>query len=190
VFFPYFEMSRPNAFTVYVRTASPPDAVFGAIRRIVQGLDPNLPIHTPRTLERQVAHSLRRERLVAAMSVTFGVLATALAMVGLYGVMSYTVARRTREIGVRIAMGATASRIRWLFVRELAVIAIGGIAVALPLAWWLSRYVAAQLYGVGPFDPAAVGAATGLLALAALAAALVPSARAARLDPTIALRQD
>jgi ABC-type antimicrobial peptide transport system permease subunit len=189
VFFPYFEMSQPNAFTIYARTAIPPGATFTTIRRVVQGLDPHLPIHTTRTLERQVAQSLRRERLVAAMTGAFGALATALAMVGLYGVMSYSVARRTREIGVRVAMGATASNIRWLVAREMLPIVAAGVLAALPLAWWLGRYVAAQLYGVEPFDPVAVMSAAGLLGLVAVAAALLPSARAARLDPTVALRE-
>ena len=190
VFFPFFEQSRPNAFTVYVRTNRPADAVFTTVRQTVAGLDPNIPIHGTRTLERQVGLSLSRERMVATMTVAFGSLATLLAVIGLYGVMSYTVSRRTREIGVRVALGATSGRIGWLVIREVLFIAAIGVVFALPAAWWLGRYVSAQLYGVQPNDPLAIGAAIALLLTVAVIAGLIPSNRAARLDPTVALRQD
>jgi len=190
VFFPYLEMSKPNAFTVYLRTTSPPETMFNMIRQTVQQMDANLPIHTTRTLTRQVAQSLRRERLVASMTATFGAIATALAVVGLYGVMAYSVARRTREIGVRVALGASTSSIRWMVMREVGAIALVAILAALPAAWWLGRFVAAQLYEVEPFDPVTVAASALLVAGVSLLAALVPSMRAARLDAAIALRQD
>ena len=190
VFFPFLEASRPNAFTVYLRTTRPADTMFNMVRQTVTGLDANIPIHGTRTLERQVQLSLSRERLVATMTATFGTLATLLAVIGLYGVMSYTVARRTREIGVRVALGATSSNISWLVIREVLVIAAAGILVALPAAWWLGRYVSTQLYGVTPGDPLTIVTAVALLLLVALAAGVIPSARAARLSPTVALRQD
>ena len=188
VFFPFFEASRPNAFTIYVRTSRPAESMFNLVRQTVAGLDTNIPIHGTRTLEGQVALSLSRERLVATMTATFGALATLLAVVGLYGVMSYTVTRRTREIGVRVALGATSASISWLVIREVLVIAAAGIAAALPAAWWLSRFVSAQLYGVTPGDPLTIGGTIVLLLTVALAAGLVPSTRAARLSPTVALR--
>lgn len=190
VFFPFLEASRPSAFTVYVRTGRPAETMFTAIRQAVQQIDPSLPIHSTRTLDRQVAHSLRRERLVATMGATFGTLATLLAVVGLYGLMSYTVARRTREIGVRVAFGATTRNIRWLVTREVLAITVAGIAVGLPSAWWLGRFVSTQLYGVEPSDPVTVAGAVLLLLVVALLAGLVPSTRAARLDPTTALRHE
>jgi predicted permease len=190
VFFPYFEASRPNAFTVYIRTTQAAEPMFNAIRQTVAAIDPNIPIHGTRTLERQVAQSLSRERLVAAMTATFGSLATLLAVIGLYGVMSYTVARRTREIGVRVALGASAGAISWLVIREVLLIAAAGIAVGLPAAWWLGRYVSTQLYGVKPGDPLTIAAMVVLLLAVAVVAGLIPSARAARLDPTVALRQE
>ena len=104
--------------------------------------------------------------------------------------MSYTVARRTREIGVRVALGATSASISWLVIREVLAIVACGVAVGLPAAWWLGRYVSAQLYGVAPGDPLAMAAAVILLLAVSVAAGLVPSTRAARLNPTDALRAD
>jgi predicted permease len=187
-FFPYLELRSPGGFTVYARTTQPPDAMFGTIRQLVQQIDPNLPVFATRTLDRQIDQSLRRERLVATMSAAFGGLATLLAVVGLYGVMSYTVARRTREIGLRMALGAQPGTIVWMIVREVLIIAGAGIAVAVPASWWLGRLVATQLYGVVPTDPVAVGGAILLLTVVAVIAGLVPSLRAARIDPTRALR--
>jgi ABC-type antimicrobial peptide transport system permease subunit len=190
VFFPYLESSRPSGFAMYLRTTRSPDAMFTVVRKTVSELDPNLPIHTARTLDRQVSQSLSRERLVATMTAVFGTLATALAVVGLYGVMSYTVARRTREIGVRVAFGASTRDISWLVLREVLLIAAAGVAVGLPLAWWLGRFVSAQLYGVKPGDPLTIASAVMLLTGIALLAGLLPALRAARLAPTLALRHD
>ena len=187
-FFPYFQSGTPGGFTVYARTTQPADTMFGTIRQVVQQIDPNLPVYSTRTLERQVDHSLRRERLVATMTVTFGVLATLLAVVGLYGVMSYTVARRTREIGLRMALGAQQGNIVLMIVREVLLIAAIGMALAAPASWWLGRFVSTQLYGVVPGDPVAIGGAVALLATVAIVAGLIPSIRAARVDPTRALR--
>jgi ABC-type antimicrobial peptide transport system permease subunit len=190
LFFPYLESSRPTGFTVYLRTRRPASEMFATARRTVQEFDPNMPVHGTRTLERQVAQSLSRERLVATMTATFGSVATLLAVVGLYGVMSYTVARRTREIGVRVAFGARAGDIGWLVIREVLQIGVIGIALGVPIAWWLGRFVATQLYGVKPTDAATFVGAIVLLILVAVAAGLLPSIRAARLDPTTALRQE
>jgi ABC-type antimicrobial peptide transport system permease subunit len=126
--------------------------------------------------------------MIATMTATFGVLATLLAVVGLYGVMSYSVARRTREIGLRMALGARPGVIAWMIVREVLAIAGAGIAVAIPAAWWLGRLVAAQLYGVVPTDALSIGGAVVLLTAVAVVSGLVPSVRAARIDPTRALR--
>jgi putative ABC transport system permease protein len=190
VFFPYLESSRPSGFAIYLRTTRSPDTMFAVVRKAVSDIDPNLPIHTTRTLDRQVSQSLSRERLVATMTAVFGTLATALAVVGLYGVMSYTVARRTREIGVRVAFGASTTDISWLVLREVLIISAAGVAVGLPLAWWLGRFVSAQLYGVKPGDPLTIASAVVLLTGVAMLAGLLPALRAARLDPTRALRHD
>jgi predicted permease len=190
LFFPYFESPSAGGFTVYARTTRDPDTVFQTVRQVVQQLDPNLPIYGLRTLERQVEGSISRERLVATMSAIFGALATLLAVVGLYGVMSYTVSRRTREIGIRMALGADAARIGRMVIREVLVIAAIGVAIGLPAAWWLSRLVSSQLYGVTPTDPIAIGGAVLLLTAVAAFSGLVPSTRAARVSPTRALRYE
>jgi predicted permease len=188
LFFPFLESDNPSSFTIYVRARGDAASVFQAARQIVAGLDPNLPVHTFRTLDRQVAQSLGSERLVATMSTVFGTLATLLAIVGLYGVMAYAVTRRTREIGIRMALGARATDIAWLVLREALVVAVAGIAIGLPAVWWLGRYVGSQLYGVTATDPLAVGSAAVGLTLIAMLAALIPSRRAALVAPTTALR--
>jgi putative ABC transport system permease protein len=190
LFFPYLEGAQPGQFTLYVAGSTSPAAAFTAARDVVRELDPNLPLAFARTLEQQVNRSLGRERLVATLSAVFGGLATLLAVVGLYGVVAYTVARRTREIGVRIALGASARDIRWMVIREALTVAAAGMVVAAPAAFWLSRIVRSQLYGVAAGDPATAVAAVVLLGAVSLAAGLVPSLRAARVPPTIALRYE
>jgi predicted permease len=190
LFFPFLESGRPRFFTVYLRTSRPPEAMFKIVGQLVRRLDPNLPLTAPRTLAQQVDRSLGRERLVATMSAVFGGLATLLAVVGLYGVMAYTVARRTREIGVRMALGASAADIGWMVVREALAVTAAGIVIAVPPAWWLSRLVASQLYGVTASDPLIAVAAIVLLGAVSLLAGLAPSMRAARVEPTAALRYE
>ena len=190
VFFPYLETTQPSGFTVYLRTSRGAESAFVSARRVVQQLDANLPVSDMRTLEAQVSQSLSNERLMATMSTVFGVLATTLAVVGLYGVMAYTVARRTREIGIRMALGARGLDVGWLVMRETLTIAAIGAAMGLPAAWWLSRFVESQLFGVKPMDGLAVAVALGALGLAALVAGLAPTRRAVRVEPMQALRLD
>ena len=190
LFFPFLESARPRGFTAYVRTRRTPEAMFKVVGQIVRQLDPNLPVASPRTLDQQVAQSLSRERMVATMSGIFGTLATLLAVVGLYGVMAYTVARRTREIGVRMALGARVADIAWMVVREVVAIVALGMSIALLAAFGLGRLVASELYGVAATDPPTLAAAALLLAVVSLLAGLLPSWRAARVDPTTALRYE
>ena len=190
LFFPFLESARPRGFTVYVRTGQPPAAMLRVVGQIVRQLDPNLPVASPRTLEQQVAQSLSRERMVATMSGIFGTLATLLAVVGLYGVMAFTVARRTREIGIRMALGAGMADITWMVVREVVAIVAVGMTAALVSAFWLGRLVKSELYGVAALDPATVAGAVLLLGVVSILAGLLPSRRAARVDPTTALRYE
>ena len=130
------------------------------------------------------------DRLIANLAAVFGTLATLLAMVGLYGVLAYTVTRRTREIGIRIALGALTRSISWLMLREVFVVTGLGIALALPAIWALTRFVKSQLYEVTPMDPAAILGAIAILTLVALIAGLLPARRAAHVDPVVALRAE
>ncbi len=154
--------------TVYVRTARDPENLFGAVRSAVHVLEPNLPITYMMTLDRQLDDSLVTERMIAALSAVFGVLATVLAIIGLYGVMAYVVARRAREIGIRMALGAQSGSVVWMILREVLRLVAVGVAVGLPAALALSRIVRAQLYGIEPYDPFSITAATLLLAAVAV----------------------
>ena len=149
VFFAFMENDFAGSAVMYVRTQSQPDA---GVRRDPSGratqLDPNIPIYNLRTLEHQIDQSLLNDRLIATLSTAFGVLATLLAVIGLYGVMAYTVARRTREIGVRMALGAVQGDVVWLVMREVLTLVGTGIVLGLVAAWGVSRVVSSQLYGV------------------------------------------
>jgi len=159
-------------------------------RELVRELDPNLPIHGVRTMDQRVGDSLIIERLIAGLSAAFGLLATLLAGIGLYGVLAYSVTGRTREIGLRMALGARGSTVVWLVLREAFLLLGIGLAVGLPAALASAHYARAQLYGVHFADPTSLGLAMLSLGGAAALAAIVPALRASRLDPTLALRCD
>jgi predicted permease len=190
LYFPYLEASSIRGLTMYVRTVQAPESSIAALRRIVNDMDATLPMYDVRTVEQQVARSLANERFVASLSSVLGVLATLLAMVGLYGVMSYAVARRTREIAIRVAFGADSTRVTALVVRDMLVLVGTGMLLALPTLWWLDRFVRSQLYEVTPTDPASVGSAAAVLLFAAAIAVWVPSRRALRVSPMTALRDE
>jgi len=190
LFFPLLEERTPSSVTVYVRTTADPSTGFSAAQRTVRDLDSNVPVYNLRTLERQIDRSLVVERFVATLSTAFGVLATLLAVVGLYGVMAFTVARRTREIGVRMALGAVQGDVVWLVMREVLMLVTVGMVLGLAAAWGLGRLVGAQLYGVTPNDPFTIAAAAGILAAVSLAAGYIPAIRATRVNPVLALRYE
>jgi ABC-type antimicrobial peptide transport system permease subunit len=143
-----------------------------------------------RTLEEQTQDSFARERLLALLTTYFGAFAVLLACIGLYGLMNYSVTQRTPEMGLRMALGAQAAAVRWLVVRENAWTVIAGAVVGLGGAFAVVRLVQSQLFGVQPYDPAALGGATILLLAMASAAAYLPARRASRIDPLTALRHD
>jgi predicted permease len=190
VFFSYMENDFAGGAVMYVRTASQPEAVFGSIRQVMRQLDPSIPMYNPRTMEAQLDQSLLNDRLVATLSAAFGVLATLLAVIGLYGVMAFTVTRRTREIGVRMALGAARGDVLWLVMREALMLVGTGIMLGLAGAWGLGRLVSSQLYGVTANDPVTIAAAATLLAMVALVAGYVPALRATRVNPVLALRYE
>jgi predicted permease len=190
VFFTFLQANFPVQATFYVRSPQPPEELGPALRRLVAARDPALPVEDLKTLSRQLDETLSAERLIAWLSVVFAALATVMAALGLYGVMAFSVARRTRELGLRVALGASSVSIVWLVMREALTLLGAGIIIGLPCALLLGAYVASQLFGVTPTDVSAVAAATATLMLVALAATLVPAVRAGRLDPLRALRQD
>src|SRR5262249_49543191 len=190
VFFPYFEESHAPGFTVYARTRQDLPSAFAQARRSVAALDANIPTSDLRSLDRDKDQSLASERMMATMSTLFGILATALAVVGLYGVMAYTVTRRTREIGVRMALGARASDVGWMVIREALIVAAAGAAIGLPLVWWLSRFVQGQLFGIAAMDAATIAAAALALITVASLSAVAPMRRATRVNPVTALRYE
>ncbi len=188
VYIPYRQLPIAGQMTAYVRTERDPSQVFAAVRRTIHDLDPNLPLYDMRTLEEQVERSLSTERLVASLSTVFGGLATFLAAIGLYGVMAYSVTRRTREIGIRMALGADRGRVIWLVMREVLTLLAIGMSAGLIASWTLTRFVSSQLYGISRNDPRTlIAAIAGLLLISALAG-YAPGRRATRIHPMEALR--
>jgi predicted permease len=187
---PYMQDKSATEITFYVRTAQAPEQMGNTLRRAVQQIDSSLPIADMKTMQVQVDQSLFSERLIAMLSAFFGLLATLLAAIGLYGVMAYTVARRTREIGIRMALGADRGKVIWLVMRDVALMAVMGIGIGLPAAWGLSQFIRAQLFGLEPHDAATLAAATTILAGVSLVAGYIPAARATRVDPLVALRYE
>jgi len=165
-------------------------ALVAAIRHEVRQLDPNLPIFNVKTFADQINQSISRERLIALLSSFFGLFALLLAALGLYGVMAHAVAQRTREIGIRMALGAQAGNVLWLVLRETLLLAFTGIVIGLPAALAASRLIKGMLFGLSADDPLTIALATlALIAIAALAGYL-PARRAARVDPMNALRHE
>jgi putative ABC transport system permease protein len=191
IYIPYAQDDSLTQLTFYVRGADAGGATAPtAIRQAVQRLDANLPIFDMKTMAVQVDESLFVERMVAVLSIAFGALATLLAAIGLYGVMSYAVTRRTREIGIRMALGAERSGVMWLVLKEVAIMAAAGIAGGLVVALWLTRQVQSQLFGLAPNDPATLAGATILLAFIAIVAGYLPARRATTIDPIRSLRTE
>ncbi len=190
VFLPYLQSASPAAVTFYVRTTKPSAAIFATMRGIVAKLDGSMPVYDLKTLENQLDETLSTERLIASLSAVFGALATVLAALGLYGVMAFVVARRTREIGLRMALGAPRSWVLWLVMREVLILLAVGLAAGVPAAYVLSRYVSSQLFGVTPADVWTGVASIAVLGLVALVSSLVPAWRATAISPITALRYE
>ena len=186
----YLQDTNPSAMLLYARTEADPKALFGVLRREANALDPNLPLTGMRTMEDQLDESLSNQRMMAGLSVFFGSLATLLAAVGLYGVMAYTVSRRTREIGIRVALGAGRGTLLNLVMREVVVLTALGVAIAIPAAIVLTQLVRTQLYGVAPADPVSIVLAALVLVAVALLAGYIPAERATRVNPISALRHE
>jgi predicted permease len=185
-----YVLQRNGSTTFEVRTAADPAAIVPAIRDVVSQLDANLPVFHVRTQSEQIDRSLFQERLIARLSSFFGGLSLLLACVGLYGLLSYEVTRRTREIGVRMALGAHPRDVLGLVVGQGLALSAAGAIIGIGAAVAATRYLASLLYGVGPVDPLTFAAVTFLLALIVLLACYVPARRATKVDPMVALRYE
>jgi putative ABC transport system permease protein len=184
------QQAPPNGMTFYVRTAQAPEDVESAIRRAMQGLDSNVVLNSFRTMDEQIDTILNTERLVALLASSFGILAALMAGVGLYGVLAYSTTQRTREIGIRIALGAGKATVIRLVLNEVLWLTGISIAVALPLSLLLTRTVRSQLFGISSSDPVTFGLVVVMVAAVAIVAALIPARRASRVDPMRALRYE
>jgi predicted permease len=174
----------------YVRTANASSAAYGVIRNEVKQLDAGMPIYSVKTVEGQLDETLLTDRLIALLSAGFGLLATILASIGLYGVMAFVVARRKKELGIRLALGAQPGRVIWMVMREVLLLLSIGLAVGIPAAMALGQFVSNQLYGIQPRDPWIAGGTMLLLTLVSAAAGLIPAHRASQIDPIMALRYE
>ncbi len=181
---------EPNEMMFSLRTAGDPLAFVGTVREIVHQADSRLPISRVRTQQVEIDHQMRQETVLAQLCAAFAVLALTIACVGLYGTISYTVARRTGEIGIRIALGAQRGPVLWMVLREVVVLAAIGLAISLPVALGTSKFVASFLFEMKPNDPLTLGLAVTILLAAALVAGCVPARRAAQIDPVTALRHE
>jgi ABC-type antimicrobial peptide transport system permease subunit len=191
VFRPYAQGYRPT-FTLTIRTAPDPASVAGSVRAAVASRDPALPLFDVRTRQDNIdnGRALLGTRLGAGFATVFGVLALILATIGVYGLVSYSVTQRTREIGIRVALGARAPTVIRLVVRQGMTIAVIGVAVGAMLTLLVTQALAKLLYGVAPRDPVVLTAVAGVLVTVALLASLIPAGRASRVDPMAALRAE
>jgi predicted permease len=188
VYFPYTQDPGLSSIGFYVRTSRNSDAIGPAIRSAVRELDANVPVFEMMTMETQLERSVSSERTLAFLSNAFGFLATLLAAIGLYGVISHSVTTRTGEIGIRVALGANRRDVTRMVLREVTLLSAAGIAAGSLLSLWLGRYVETQLFEMKARDPIILLSAAVLLASIALLAGWFPARRAARTDPMTALR--
>jgi predicted permease len=189
VFTPYLQTGT-TGMNIYVRTSLEPQQMFNVVRRTISQIDSTLPVYDLRTMDEQIDRSLVTERMIAMLSAVFGIVATLLATVGLYGVMAYTVARKTREIGIRMALGAFSKDVIWMVMREVLILIGVGVAIGMTSAVLLTRYIEAQLFGLTPGDPWTLGIAAALLIAVAVLAGYIPAVRASRVNPILALRYE
>jgi len=189
-FLPYVQQPEVGGMTYAIRTQLAPGELAPSLRHVVQQADRDLPIVDMRTQRQQIDDNMQMERTFATLTSGFGVLALALACVGIYGIMAYTVANRRNEIGIRLALGAQPGQVRGMILRESTWLAAAGIVVGVGAALGLTRLVKSMLYGIAPYDPLTIAGGAGVLLAVALAASWIPARRAARVQPMEALRHE
>lgn len=189
-YLPYLQQTEIGGMTYQIRSGASAATLVPALRRIVQQIDPDLPLIDIRTQREQIDATIQMERMLAALTSGFGLLALSLACVGIYGIMAYTVAQRRNEIGIRIALGALPRQVRGMILRESTWLAIAGIVVGTGSALGLARLVKSMLYGIQPWDPATITGGVLILLAVALAASWIPARRAAGVQPMQALRHE
>jgi predicted permease len=190
VYIPYSQDKNFGNATFYVRTNLEPTALGSTLRKTVQSADANLPVFEMKTLDRQVDEIAFAERLLTFFSLCLGLLAALLAAIGLYGVMAYMVAQRTREIGIRMALGASQKNVAWLVLREIVRISIAGLGIGLVAAFAIGKLIESQLFGVKASNPLVFLTSAVLLSAVALLAGWLPARKAASVDPMVALRYE
>lgn len=190
LFVPYVQQTQVRRLTYQIRTQTEPEAVVPALRRVLHAADPALPLVDVRTQQDQIDSDLADERLLVSLTSAFGLLALVLASVGIYGVMAYSVAQRTKEIGIRMALGAIPRHILTMVLREAFWVSAAAIALGICASFLVTRFVKSMLFGIAPSDPATLWSAAVLLMIVALGASWIPARRAARVQPIEALRRD
>ncbi|HXN54107.1 MAG TPA: ABC transporter permease [Candidatus Acidoferrum sp.] len=190
VYIPYAQEKNIGALTYYVRTSQSPETLASTVRGVVNELDSSLPIDGVRSFEGQINRQLASDWLIASLAEIFGALAALLAAIGIYGLLAYAVTQRTREIGVRMALGADTGKVGRMILEDVSRLVGIGVLLGLPLAYGLSRLVNSMLYGVKAFEFVTVGSALLVMVFVALAAAYLPARRATRVDPLVALRYE
>src|SRR5215510_5832560 len=187
-YLPYTQDQNLSELTFYVRTGQEPSALASMLTKTIADYDSSLPVYALKPLADQVKETVFSDRLLASLSVCLGLLAAFLAAIGLYGVMAYVVARRTREIGVRIALGATRGKVSWLILREVVQMAVIGLLIGLGLSFISGRMVQSLLFGISAYNPVVLILTAAILIAVALLAGSLPARKAAALDPMVALR--
>jgi len=189
IYFPNWRQGAGDRM-LCLRSASDPKQLIEGVRRQVRNLDSAIPVLNTVTMNDQVNNNVSQERLIATLSSFFGGLALLLAAVGLYGLMAHTATRRTREIGIRMALGAQRTNVLWMILRDGILLVVLGAVVGIPAAFGVTRFVSSFLYGLTARDPATMAIATALLALVTIIASLLPARRASKVDPMVALRYE
>jgi predicted permease len=189
-FIPYVQQSMVGGLTFEIHTRMKAETLLPALHRAVQAIDPDLPLVNVRTQDQQVDADLQEERLFVTLTSGFGILALVLASVGIYGVIAYSVAQRTNEIGIRLALGAIPRQVKTMVLREASGLSVIGIAAGVGTSFVVARLIKSMLYGIAPYDPATLAGAAILLLTVAMAASWIPASRAAKVQPMEALRRE